>query len=280
MRLFLHFYLETYCQLIICSEIARILSLACNPHENGTETGSGVDKEETEVLVQKISKDSIHNFAYSFEDFSSSKYHEEKEHEDSKRDWAKNLKSLSDDKQQESGNKSPSFLDDEFDDPVVQLAEYTHWIFRSDAYDWLLCKLRQHFGLYCEGRNLISEIGSAVGKQLQKEPLVRGISRQKFLPIITMTFKLAWNPLKAFIDHGVDPKQQDILKSTLTLTGTVRNAQSMTVTEYMAQTWPKTWEPIIILIGDLISLPLGEEALCKRISTTQVKEIGLTTRSR
>ena len=95
-----------------------------------------------------------------------------------------------------------------------------------------------------------------------------------------MTFKLAWNPLKAFIDHGVDPKQQDILKSTLTLTGTVRNAQSMTVTEYMAQTWPKTWEPIIILIGDLISLPLGEEALCKRISTTQVKEIGLTTRSR
>jgi hypothetical protein len=84
----------------------------------------------------------------------------------------------------------------------------------------------------------------------------------------TVAFKLAWNPFKYFRDNGLDVSASDsstlsIFGRLISYTGTLPNAQSLTVENYMEQTWPGQWTGLRRLLEKLFVLPFGKEANCE-----------------
>ncbi|PGH07641.1 hypothetical protein GX51_01650 [Blastomyces parvus] len=153
---------------------------------------------------------------------------------------------------------------------LSQLPDYEKFIQRSDAYQWLLFRMRQHGQLTFTDPDLMRDIGVRVQNQLRAQELLRRISRRRS-SLVRMTFNLDWNPVQFIQDRGLAPSALHALDKVLCLTGSWDEAQAATITEYMGQTWPVTWEHIINLLRELISLPVGQECFCKRPNSPQFK---------
>jgi len=146
---------------------------------------------------------------------------------------------------------------------LFQLADYEKFIHQSDAYRWLLSKICQHGRLSIGTPNTMAEIGTRILGQLQAQASLHMMSRRKPMSLANMTFHLEWN-LKAYIS-GLEfqSSSSNVLEKILCLTGTWYEAQAMTVSEYIRQTWPVTGEPIESILQELLKIPEGQECTCK-----------------
>jgi len=144
-----------------------------------------------------------------------------------------------------------------------QLPVYKKFIQHSEAYQWLLSKIRQYGQLTFEEHNTMFDIGARIQNQLRAQEPLRTISRRKPPSLVRMTFNLDWNPIRFLHDQGFTPPLAGVLDSVLCLTGSQGEAYVATITEYVEQTWPITAEPIISLLRELISHPEGQECTCK-----------------
>ncbi len=103
----------------------------------------------------------------------------------------------------------------------------------------------------------VTQIGTCVRDRLREQvPLGKSF-------FISMTFHLDWDPTSVLREWGLDPALPNVLEDLFCLTGSRHEAQATTLMEYMAQTWPRTWQPIIYLAEKLIPLPAGEDFYCK-----------------
>jgi hypothetical protein len=109
----------------------------------------------------------------------------------------------------------------------------------------------------------MDKIGAQLHGWLRMQELFHALSCQRARPPITVRFKLDFNPVQSLLMSGVDPTMPMVLDTILCLTGTVREGQATTVLEYMAQTWPATWEPIAGLLSQILARPEGEMQACR-----------------
>ena len=150
----------------------------------------------------------------------------------------------------------------EEDASLAQLSAYESFIRTSDAYIWLLSKMKQSKQLTC-GTPHSEEIGAQILarlKFLRTGESLRKMSRRSPASTVTMTFELEWDPASVLPEEasGQIPSFEDVL----CLTGTVKEAQGTTALQYMTQTWPGSYGPVMTLISQLISLPRGKECHC------------------
>jgi hypothetical protein len=171
--------------------------------------------------------------------------------------WVNDISACNDDE----SPKSPEDQDIG-ESQLFQIADYEKFIHQSDAYRWLLSKISQYNRLLFEPSDAMVRIGEHMRGKLQTQESLRTMSRCRPLSLVKMTFNLEWNP-KAYIKGlGIQDSSPNILDRVLCLTGKWSEAQAMTVSEYIHQTWPVTGDAIKTLFQELLTRPEGQESIC------------------
>jgi hypothetical protein len=153
--------------------------------------------------------------------------------------------------------------EDEDESPLPDLKEYEEFISESHAYKWLLSKIEGHSQLESPGGNCLADIGDAIRTQMRSQQKLRTVSRQAAPASVEISFELDWSPREFIVaqEYGVAP--ENVLDNIICLTGTWKQAQAMTVAEYMAQTWPLTNEPLRVLLKRVLATPELTVRTCK-----------------
>ncbi|KKP00556.1 hypothetical protein THAR02_07334 [Trichoderma harzianum] len=141
---------------------------------------------------------------------------------------------------------------------LPQLPNYEQFIRVSDAYQWLLNKVRQHGLLTFQAPNAMLEIGTKIRNQLRAQEPLRKMSSRKPLSVVKMTFCFDWNLDRSMRDASRSPPDGDALGRMVCLTGSWDEGQATTMKDYMDQTWPRSGA-LIALMQTLLSTPEGQE---------------------
>lgn len=147
---------------------------------------------------------------------------------------------------------------------LSRLDGYEKLLQQSEAYRWLLSKIYQQSQLTFGSPDFLKEVGTRVFDQLRTRESMRKMSRHKPSSLAEVKFQLDWNPRIYAQDPTSASFSSDILSKILCLTGTRSEAQAMTVSEYILQTWPITGEPILRLLEKFI---VAEGQNCVRKSS-------------
>ncbi|KAL7914184.1 hypothetical protein GGI35DRAFT_490474 [Trichoderma velutinum] len=142
---------------------------------------------------------------------------------------------------------------------LSQLLHYEQFITVSDAYQWLLTKIRQHSLLTFQEPNTMLEIGTTIRNRLRAQEPLRKMSSRKPLSVVEMTFYFDWKLDRSMPDAGPSPPCEDALGRMVCLTGSWNEAQAATVRDYMEQTWPRSGHVLITLMQTLLSTPEGQK---------------------
>ena len=148
---------------------------------------------------------------------------------------------------------------------VMDEGGFRELVFNSVAYRWLVAGLVQKLILEVVDVNL--DVGSRFHQDVYNFfEDSRRISKHTLPKQYQMTFIVDWNPT-AFL-HEQFGSQCDIgrlLGETLTLTGTLTDAQILPCSEYLTQTWPTTGPAFLDLLkkalvsGEQVSGMLANE---------------------
>jgi len=142
-------------------------------------------------------------------------------------------------------------------------SDYDLFIRESDAYQWLLSRIRQHSQIaYPEAKHSMFEIGTHLRDRLRAQKPLSKISRRRPSSQVRMKFDVNWNPLLVINEKSCLCPPSEFIHKVLVLTGSLSEAQATTVREYVDQTWPATGAPILGLLEQLISVPEGRECSC------------------
>ena len=77
--------------------------------------------------------------------------------------------------------------------------------------------------------------------------------------------ELDWNPLKFLEEQKYTEKPDEALKRAITLTGSKNDAQALTASEYLSQTWPATGEFVMELVVRVVRNLTTRHATCEHI---------------
>ncbi|RYO97372.1 hypothetical protein DL765_011216 [Monosporascus sp. GIB2] len=142
-------------------------------------------------------------------------------------------------------------------DLQASLADYQQFIQKSQAYGWLLSMIKGHSQLEIPNRNQMVGIGESIRNQILVHAPFREVSRQRAPVSIQMSFSLDWDPLRFIQDQEYSIPPTEVLDHIICLTGSWRQAQALTTSEYIEQTWPLTHQPIQSLLKKLLSLSMS-----------------------
>jgi hypothetical protein len=143
------------------------------------------------------------------------------------------------------------------------LPDYKTFIISSESYRWLMSKICQQERLSFGDHNVMSEIGSKVQKELRVYASLHKMSHRRPLSSVQVDFLIPWNPRWRDKDKMHKSLRSNVLKSTICISGSWCEAQAMSVTEYMRQTWPVVGEATIHLFEKLLTLPDNVVSTCK-----------------
>lgn len=150
--------------------------------------------------------------------------------------------------------ETPRFIGDDEDQlRLPSIVEYEQFISESDAYKWLLSKIEYRTQLTVPDGHSPAYIGDYIRAQILSQPSVRNASRRLPPPRVELCLSLKWDP-REFIkcqEYSMPPEKA--FDHIICLTGTWKNAQAMTVAEYMEQTWPLTNERLRNLVKQALA---------------------------
>ena len=118
-----------------------------------------------------------------------------------------------------------------------QLERYEEWILKSDAYRWLLAKLKLRTQVYCPSPNIKDQIGSDI-----RRAVVWSMRAKRSPPKVSMQIYVTWDLAKYIKSLGVSLYHPDIWNRILCLTGSYNDLQAVPAAVYLRQTWPITGE--------------------------------------
>ncbi|KAI0967117.1 hypothetical protein F4678DRAFT_252391 [Xylaria arbuscula] len=136
---------------------------------------------------------------------------------------------------------------------------YRDFVFRTEAYQWLLVGLLREFRLISTEPNTIQAIRHIVTSSL---PSIRRVSRKAPLESYRVRFNLDWDPLAFFVEQQYTTKPAEAIVGVITVTGTSQDAQAATCSEYMKQTWPVTGELTLQLVKQVLDGETGIRQQC------------------
>lgn len=145
----------------------------------------------------------------------------------------------------------PEDNDDERDD-INGLPHYRDTITNSTAYKWLISKLHNVLDLMPTQPNTMGEISDYIHDSFAHKPQFRQFSRATNPHICDMEFIVDWDPLIFLEEQSYDGPPEEVIARALTLTGTMENAQALTVEQYLKQTWHKSGEEVLALVQKLV----------------------------
>lgn len=143
--------------------------------------------------------------------------------------------------------------DDEDEEPVPNIVDYEEFIPESDAYKWLLSKIERHTQLAVPDRDTPVCIGDYISAHILSHQSLRNISYRSPPPRVELCLSLDWDPREFIKGQEYSTPPEKVFDHIICLTGTWKNAQAMTVAEYMEQTWPLTNEPLRNLMKQILT---------------------------
>ncbi|RFU74661.1 pfs domain-containing [Trichoderma arundinaceum] len=128
-------------------------------------------------------------------------------------------------------------------------AIYRHFILTSEAYEWLLRRLRREAHSTFVETNIMGAIGHEITECLQRS---RKIKRKEPPVVYKTIFEVDWDILTFLKKQQYSDEPSVAIERALTLTGSYQDAQVVTCLQYVNQTWPITGDRILQLIKDVI----------------------------
>ncbi|KAI0459499.1 hypothetical protein F5B21DRAFT_455072 [Xylaria acuta] len=130
-----------------------------------------------------------------------------------------------------------------------RLIAYRDFVFRTEAYEWLLAGLLREFRLMSTDPNTIQTIRQTITSSL---PSTNRVSRKTLLQSYRVRFNVDWDPLTFLIQQQYTTGPAEAVMGVITVTGTCQDAQAATCSEYMKQTWPVTGELTLQLVKQVL----------------------------
>lgn len=140
------------------------------------------------------------------------------------------------------------------------LLAYREFVFSTEAYEWLLARLRSEFHLVPTEPNTIRAIGDKIMSSL---PPTRRISRKVSPQSCSARFELDWDILEFFEMEEYLNRPVEVLEGIITLNGSCLDAQAATCAQYTKQTWPSAGELTLQLIKEGLRDKEGHPHRCK-----------------
>ncbi|KAH8656466.1 hypothetical protein BGZ61DRAFT_372245 [Ilyonectria robusta] len=160
---------------------------------------------------------------------------------------------IPDDQSASEPSKAPTPMDvedaEDEDVPENWLNAYREFVFSTDAFKWLLARLRKEFHLVHTESNTIQVIGERIMSSL---PTPHRISRKLPSHTCGARFDLKWDIFRFFEAQEYSKPPDEVLEGVITVTGSCLDAQAATCAQYMHQTWPLTGEVTLQLIKDVL----------------------------
>ncbi|KAH6884868.1 hypothetical protein B0T10DRAFT_409451 [Thelonectria olida] len=142
------------------------------------------------------------------------------------------------------------------------LLAYQEFVFSTEAYEWLLARMRREFLAL---RLLPAEpttIRTIRDKIMSSFPSPHKISRKVSSQSFSATFVLDWDIHEFFEMQGYLDRPDEVFEDVITLTGSSQDAQAATCAQYLNQTWPLAGEVMLELIKGVLLGGKGHLHLC------------------
>ncbi|KAK4060353.1 hypothetical protein Trihar35433_10217 [Trichoderma harzianum] len=144
--------------------------------------------------------------------------------------------------------------------PECQLPPYKELFIGSNAYEWLLARLRRECLLVSTDPNTLEAIREKITTSLMSP---RKISRRLSPQGCRATFELDWDILGFFNSQDYKQPPYEVFENVITITGSCLDAQAATCSQYMKQTWPLIGEVAIQLVKEVLKGSEGHSHQCK-----------------
>lgn len=136
----------------------------------------------------------------------------------------------------------------------IDLEAYRTFVFQSPAYKWLLEQLLGEAYLDSSEADVLKGIRQEIGSAL---PTPRSVSRRVCSEPYQIRLEMDWDPKSFIKEQKYEEPAAEAVERAITITGSSTNAQALTCSQYLCQTWPSSGNYTSQLIKDLLSSGAG-----------------------
>jgi len=130
-------------------------------------------------------------------------------------------------------------------DETGGVADYLNLTTDTPAYNCLVGYLRRELYLNCSEAYVMSEVGTRIADSL---PQSEKVTWRKAATTHSMVFELDWDPQAFVWDQEIDEECGNAVSMAVTVTGCTDDAQALSCSQYLTQTWPGAGPELLELI--------------------------------
>lgn len=140
---------------------------------------------------------------------------------------------------------------------------YHDFIPKTEAYEWLLNRLRREFHLAPATPSIMDTLRLKITKSLQP---IRRVSRRASSKTYKVIFEVDWDVLAFIEKQQYDTSPAGAIERAITLTGSYQDSYVSTCGQYINQAWPLTGGVIMQLVKDMVESSHNSIHTCKFMS--------------
>ena len=130
-------------------------------------------------------------------------------------------------------------------DETGGVADYLNLTTDTPAYNCLVGYLRRELYLNCSEAYVMAEVGTRIADSL---PQSEKVTWRKAATTHSMVFELDWDPQAFVWDQEIDEECGNAVSMAVTVTGCTDDAQALSCSQYLTQTWPGAGPELLELI--------------------------------
>ncbi|VUC25621.1 unnamed protein product [Clonostachys rosea] len=144
-------------------------------------------------------------------------------------------------------------------DNEAWLSSYREFIRNSGVFQWLLGRLYVESSLVATEPRAMEAIKAKIMSSLRpSQKISRNVSSECF----NASFCVGWQPLVFFRGQEFGLDAAEVVSRVVTLTGSENDAQALTCSQYLSQTWPTTGLLTLRLIQEVLRKGLDYQQKC------------------
>jgi len=130
-------------------------------------------------------------------------------------------------------------------DEAGGVADYLSLITDTPAYHCLVGYLRRELYLTHSEPSVMAEVGLRIASSIAQQ---KRVTWRKAATSHCMVFELDWDPQVFVWDQKINDEGGNAVAMAITITGSANDAQALSCSQYLAQTWPGTGPEVLELI--------------------------------